>query len=138
MATKPIRLDEELIAQAARTGALQHRTAPNQVEYWAKLGKMVASVLGMEDALAVMQGLKKINLETVESASVDSDSVFAQLEADRDIGFKDKPITNAPFYFEASLSAPGLLDKVSTKTGERKTGRFENGTFTEVQAAVNA
>ncbi len=138
MSTKSIRLNEQLITEAKRAGALQHRTAPNQVEFWATLGRMMSSILRMEDVLAIMQGLKKINIESIESTSVDSDSVFADLEADRANGFKNTPVTNAPFFFEVSLSTPGLLDKVNTETGERETGKFENGNFIEVRTAINA
>lgn len=134
MATKSIRLNEQLVVQAQRAGALQHRTVPNQLEYWATLGKMISSRINMEDALAVLQGLKRVRVETIQSAAVDSGTVFAQLEADRENGFKDKPVTGAPFFFEASHSNPGLLDKVNTATGERITGKFQNGVFEAVNA----
>lgn len=132
MSTKSIRLNSELIFQAKSVGHIQNRSAPNQIEYWANLGKIISSVIGMEDALAVVQGLKKLRVEPEQSTHVDSDAVFSSLEDDRAKGFVDKPITSAPFYFEASQKSPGLLDKVDSHTGERKTGKFESGTFTEI------
>jgi hypothetical protein len=132
MSTKSIRLSSELIFQAKSVGRIQNRSAPHQVEYWANLGRIVSSVIGIEDALAVVQGLKKLRLEPEQSIHIDSDAVFRNLEDDRAKGFVDKPITSAPFYFEASQKSPGLLDKVDSLTGERKTGKFESGKFMEI------
>ena len=95
---------------------------------------MVSSVIGIEDAFAIIQGLKKLRVESTVTAPIDSDTVFNNLEADRAKRFVDKAITSAPFYFEASQKRPGLLDRVDSVTGERKTGRFANGKFTEVNA----
>lgn len=134
MATKSIRLNEQLVMQAQMAGALHHRSTPNQLEYWATLGKMISSKINMEDALSVLQGLKKIRVETVQSTAVDSDAVFAQLEADRETGFADKPVTAAPFFFEASHTQPGYIDRVNTATGERTTGTFQNGVFEVMDA----
>ncbi len=134
MATKSIRISEQLAFQAQAAGALQHRSAPNQLEYWATLGKMISSKINIEDALAILQGLKTIKIETLPSAPVDPDSVFDRLESDRAKGFTDKPVTGAPFFYEASLSRPGSIDKVDTKTGLRTTGQFKNGVFEAVDA----
>lgn len=134
MSTKSIRISEQLAFQAQVAGALQHRSAPNQLEYWATLGKMVSSKINMEDALAILQGLKTIKIETVPSAPIEPDSVFDRLESDRAKGFKDKPVTSAPFFYEASLSHPGCIDKVDTQTGMRSTGKFRNGFFEVVNA----
>jgi len=134
MATKSIRISAQLAFQAQAAGALQHRSAPNQLEYWAALGKMISSKINMEDALAILQGLKTIKIETVPSAPVEPDSVFDQLESDRAQGFNGKPVTSAPFFYERSLSKPGCIDKVDTRTGLRTTGRFRNGVFETVNA----
>jgi ParD-like antitoxin of type II bacterial toxin-antitoxin system len=129
MATRSLRIDEALVIQAQRHARVEHRSINGQVEYWAKLGKAIASKISMADAFAVIQGLKEIHLETSKSIPVDTDTVFKTLEADRAQRFSGKPITSAPFYFEASISKPGFLDKVDTVTGERQTGRFQNGKF---------
>jgi hypothetical protein len=134
MSTKSIRLDADLITQALSAAAVQCRSVPNQVEYWATLGRIVSSVINIEDAFAILQGLKKLRVEPLQTISIDSQNVFQNLEADRAKGFVDKPITSAPFYFEASQKKPGLLDRVDTLTGERKTGTFKNGEFRESHA----
>ena len=134
MTTKSIRLNTDLIFQAQSAAAVQRRSIPNQVEYWATLGRIISSVISIEDAFAILQGLKKLRVEPTQTISIDSDIVFNNLEADRANGFVDKPITSAPFYFEASQKMPGLLDKVNSLTGERKTGKFANGKFREINA----
>lgn len=133
MTTKSIRLDSDLIHLAESAAAVQHRSVSKQVEYWASLGRIISSVLGIEDVFAINQGLKKIRIEPTKYISIDSDTVFNNLESDRAKGFVDKPITSAPFYFEASQKIPGLLDRVDSQTGERKTGKFSNGKFREVK-----
>jgi hypothetical protein len=133
MTTKSIRIDGDLIQLAESAAAVQHRSVSKQVEYWASLGRIISSVLGIEDAFAINQGLKKIRIESAEFISIDSDTIFNNLESDRAKGFVDKSITSAPFYFEASQKVHGLLDRVNSQTGERKTGKFSNGKFREVK-----
>ena len=38
---KSIKLSEELISNAITHGKEQNRSAPKQIEYWAKIGKLV-------------------------------------------------------------------------------------------------
>jgi hypothetical protein len=38
---KAIKLSEELINDAVMNGKAQHRSAPKQIEYWARIGKTV-------------------------------------------------------------------------------------------------
>ncbi|WP_263079000.1 ParD-like family protein [Endozoicomonas sp. Mp262] len=40
MASKPLRLDEELVDAASLTGKVKKRSAAKQIEYWATLGKI--------------------------------------------------------------------------------------------------
>ena len=134
MGTKSIRISEQLAFQAQTAGALQHRSAPNQLEYWATLGRMISRKISMEDALAILQGLKTIKIESASSMPVEPDSVFERLESDRAQGFDGKPVTNSPFFYEASLTRPGCIDKVDTKTGRRETGHFRNGIFETADA----
>ncbi len=41
MATASVRLDLELVEKANIWGKAHHRTAPKQIEYWAKIGEMM-------------------------------------------------------------------------------------------------
>jgi len=129
MGTRSVRIDENLVIQAQRQAKVQHRSINGQVEYWAILGKAIASKISTADAFAVTQGLKEIRLEPARNIFIEPETVLNELEKDRAKGFSGKPVTSAAFYFEASVSHPGLLDKVDTVTGERQTGRFQNGSF---------
>ncbi len=132
MGTRSLRIDENLVIQAQRQAKVQHRSINGQVEYWATLGKAIASKISTADAFAVTQGLKEIRLVPTINISIEPETVLNELEKDRAKGFSGKPVTSAPFYFEASASYPGCLDKVDTLTGERQTGRFQNGTFEKI------
>ncbi|MDY6906193.1 MAG: hypothetical protein SWH61_16100 [Thermodesulfobacteriota bacterium] len=129
MPTRSLRIDENLVIQGQREARVQHRSISGQIEYWAKLGRAIASKISAADAYSVTQGLKEIRLETVQSTSVDPEAVLNTLEADRANGFSGKPVTSAPFYFEASTSRPGFIDKVDAVSGERQTGKFQDGKF---------
>ncbi len=127
--TSPMRLDADLVEAAKREGSIKKRSAPKQIEFWAELGKAVEHVLDYNDIFAVIQGLKKVKVESVESLAVDPADVFNTLEDSRKNEELAQKVTSAAIYFEASRRQPGLLDRVNTATGERQTGRFYNGEF---------
>lgn len=130
--TSPMRLDSDLVAYAKREGSIKKRSAPKQIEYWAELGKAIEQVLDYNDIIAVIQGLKKIKVESVQSVPVDPADVFSELEERRTIGKLADKVTFAAIYYEASRKRPGLLEKVNAATGERQIGQFRNGEF-EIQ-----
>jgi hypothetical protein len=66
-------------------------------------------------------------LEPVASIRVDPSDVSYSIEAVRKAGALGAKVTSSAIYYEASLSRPGLLDRVNASTGERKTGLFLNG-----------
>jgi len=127
--TIPLRLDDDLVSAAAQVGSIQKRTTRKQIEFWAELGKAVEPLLDITDVYAIIQGLKRINVEPVTSAPVASSDVFNSLESSRKSEALLKKVAPSPFYYEASLSNPGLLDRVTTDSGKRQTGRFINGEF---------
>lgn len=125
----PLRLNAALIEAAEREGAVQKRSVPRQIEFWAELGKAVERLIGTADVVAVIQGIKKIKVEPVPSTPVDPDDVFDSIETSRRSGTLGKKVTSAAIYYEASLTRPGLLDRVNASTGARQTGLFRNGEF---------
>jgi hypothetical protein len=125
----PLRLNPELISAAERAGLVQKRSVPKQIEFWASLGKAVENVLDYSDIFAVMQGLKRINVEPVTSSAAAPQEVFAALEQSRSQGTLGEKTTKAIIYYEASRTRPGLIDRVNSATGERLTGRFNHGEF---------
>jgi len=125
----PMRLNSDLIEAAKMEGMVQKRSIPMQIEYWAELGRAVEGIIDLKDVFAVMQGVKTIRLESAFSAPIDPSDVFNDLEKNSRSKDVSSKLTAAPFYYEASRSRAGLLDRVNVKTGERQTGHFENGEF---------
>ncbi len=132
MATISLRIDSNLARQAEREARVENRSKAKQLEYWAKLGRVISSKLNLADAIAVAQGLKEIKLEVaepVQSVAIESDDIFSDLENDRQKGILSGKVTAARVYYEASLRREGFLDRVDSVTGRRETGQFENGKF---------
>lgn len=125
----PMRLSEDLVNAAQREALIQKRSTPKQIEYWAELGRTVERLITLDDVVSILQGFKKIKLETVESKPVDPDTVFRSFENQRKNKKIVKKLTAADFYFEPSLIRPGMLDKVDSVTGNRQTGTFKDGMF---------
>jgi len=128
-----MRLDSALIAAAEREAAIQKRSIPKQIEFWAELGKAVEHIIGFNDVIAITQGFKRIEIEPLVSLTADPDEVFDNLETLRAHGTLSEKVTTAAFYYEASKSRPGFLDRVNNAGGKRETGRFQNGEFTVYQ-----
>lgn len=129
----PMRLSPELVEAAEREARIQKRSVPKQIEFWAALGKAVQNVIDYSDVIAVTQGLKKIIVEPGKSAAAALGEVFADLEKRRKSGALSKNVTAASFYYETSRSRPGLIDRVNSATGERRTGKFQNGVFEAIE-----
>lgn len=129
MSTSPIRLNPTLIEAAEREGVIQKRSTPKQIEYWADLGRAVEHVIDLSDIFAVLQGLKRLKLENVESITVEPDRVFSDLQMRKKGSELSDEVSSAAVYFEASARHPGLIDRVDLATGARQTGQFRNGKF---------
>lgn len=130
--SSPLRLNPALVAAAERSAAIQKRSVPKQIEYWAELGKALERVIQPPDVYAILQGLKKLTIEPVVSNAVAPEVVFDDLEQSRGQDTASAALTASPVYYEASVQRPGMLDRVETATGRRLTGRFENGAFKAV------
>ncbi len=125
----PIRLDDELVYQAELEGRLHKRTTPKQIEFWAEIGKQLERVIDPSDLIAISQGLVRLRLEPAASNPVDPDEVIKETAQYRKMRDSAPPITQAPFYYEASRSQSGLLDRVKAD-GTREIGYFRDGEFT--------
>ncbi len=124
----PLRVKDGLFRDAEAEGALMNRSAAKQVEFWAELGKRVAHSVSPLDMLALMQGIAEVKVTVAAPGRVNPAQVFAAVGQARSKGQSGQQITQGRAYFEASLTVPGLLDRVMPD-GQRQTGRFENGVF---------
>ncbi len=131
-AASPIRLQEDLMARAAASAQVQHRSAAEQIEYWAELGRRVAARLSPEEVLAVSTGLMKVRVEPMASLPVSADAVLAALEQDRATGALAAAVTGSAVRYQASLRHPGLLDEIGAD-GRVRVGRFQGGVFTPAE-----
>ena len=123
-----MRLQRELMESAALVGARHHRSAAEQIEYWAALGRQVARVLNPDSLLDVAAGLTRLSLEPVVAPIVAPEQVFAALDADRESGTLAQAVSTATFRYQASTSQPGYLDQIGLD-GTRCVGTFRDGSF---------
>lgn len=127
-AASPIRLQEDLMQVAESTAKRFHRSTAEQIEYWADLGRTVASTLDPDVLLSVVSGLTVIKTEPVYSAPIDPDDVFQALENGRQSGVLQNTVTNSVNAYQASIKFPGYLEKIDSN-GTITVGQFENGQF---------
>jgi hypothetical protein len=113
----PVRLQDELM-----------RSAAQQVEYWASLGRSVAGLLDPEQLLAVKSGLARLRVEPIRAMAVDPAAVFDTMEQARQNGTLAASVSTAQDRYQASVSHPGLLERISSD-GLRTIGTFEDGMF---------
>ena len=116
---------------AALAGARQHRSAAEQIEYWAALGQQVAGVLDPDKLLDVASGLAALKVEPITAAAVVPEQVFAALEQQRRSGQLSQSVSGASLRYQASKAQPGLLEEIRPN-GNRRLGRFCNGLFEPV------
>lgn len=127
-APSPIRLQEELMQAARSTGQRWHRSAAEQIEYWASLGRSVAAAVDPDKLLAVNAGLARLRVEPIRAPSIDPEAVFAALESDRNSGALQQSLPKGPARYQASASHPGLLERIG-RDGRISLGQFSNGVF---------
>lgn len=110
---RPIRLDPALMAQAEAQAALEHRSVPAQIAYWANLGKYLADILSPEQRLELIQGLVRITLEDSRPEHFDVDDVLASLEADRQSGHLANAVTGSAVRYGIDPDHPDRLVAVN-------------------------
>jgi len=134
-AASPIRLQQELMQSATLAAALAHRSASEQVEYWAFLGRSIAKTLDSESILAIRSGLAQLKIENIEAPVIDPDSVFSALEEERQSGLLAETVTASPVRYQASSLYPGQLEEIDS-AGKLTVGQFNHGIFTPCKDIV--
>lgn len=127
MSSRSIRLNSELIEAAEVQGKPLHRSAPNQIEFWASIGRRLAPVLSHKDLLAIGQGLARIRVETEPSSRIDPDLVFAAVSQQHEGNFVSEADVPSQLQYEISQT-PGYIDRVDAD-GNRITGKMIDGQF---------
>ncbi len=134
-AASPIRLQEDLMQAAELTAKRFHRSTAEQIEYWAELGRSVASTIDPDVLLSVTSGLSKINIEPVYSSPINPDTVFQALENDRNQCTLQGSVASSVLKYQASINRPGYLECIDQK-GKETTGQFENGKFIALDETI--
>ncbi|WP_461481424.1 TA system antitoxin ParD family protein [Porticoccus sp.] len=127
-AKSPVRLDERLMSQATVAGAAFHRSAAEQVEYWASIGRAVAEVVDENSLISVLSGTARIKAEKIRAPRVDPDRVFDTLERMRDSGELSRQVSGAKLRYQASQQHPGFLEQIDP-AGRVTVGKYQDGQF---------
>lgn len=131
-----IRLDNNLMIAAKNAAALHKRTAVEQIEYWAELGKNLSRYIDPETLIACSAGLATLKVEKIDAQPVNPLAVFDQLEKSRETGSLANAVTASRFRYQASEEYPGMLERIDIK-GKKTIGSFNNGVFSPLKDALN-
>lgn len=126
--TTPVRLEATLVRHAAAEGRIQRRSTPKQIEFWAEIGRSLASEVSAEDLIAIAQGIRRVRVEPVTPQPLDSDELWADVDAARDSGELQRAISRDRIVYQASETHSGCLDAIYPD-GQKITGHFRNGRF---------
>ncbi len=135
-AASPIRLQKELKSAAELAGKRFHRSTSEQIEYRAKMGCNVSTMLDPDDLVAIAAGVTKLELVSVYGKPVDPASVFQMLEDERAAGSLAQRVTNSPVTYQASIDHPGCLEQIES-TGRIRVGKFIDGEFVEITKTLS-
>lgn len=127
-ANSPMRLEQELVADATGVARRYRRSVAEQVEYWAALGRSVERVLDADAILEVQAGLARIELIPTTDRAIAAETVFAALEQDRADGRLADTVASGGVRYQASPDHPGLLERIDAH-GKRSIGHFKDGEF---------
>ncbi len=135
-AASPVRLQEELMQAARSAGQRWHRSAAEQIEYWASLGRSVAGSVDPDKLLAISTGLARLQVEPVNAPAIDPEDVFAALECERVAGTLAQSVSGSAVRYQASAIHPGQLEQIAAD-GSVTVGQFGNGVFTPLADAAD-
>ena len=119
---QPIKLSENLVLDARVVGETSERSIASQIEFWARLGRAVESVLRTETVLRLKKRGEAVPLSAALS-SVDTPSGRERVRAQ--LASRQYP------HFEPAVDRPGLIVKID-EDGTRTVGRFVNRQFRPV------
>ena len=135
--TTAVRLDDSLVRHAAAEGAVNRRSTPKQIAYWAEIGRAVAGDVSAEDLIAIVQGIRQVRVEPVVADSISSDELWAEVDQSRESGDLGRSIGRGRTVYQASGEKPGYLEAIYPD-GSRELGRFRNGRFEALSDRDNA
>ena len=132
-AASPIRLQQDLMDNATVEGELFNRSAAEQVEYWAGIGRRLSNVVESDTLLSISAGLATVHVEPLKTRPIEPEGVFNRLEQQRESGVLTEIIKQGGQHprYQASNQHPGYLERIEPD-GQVVLGQFSNGAFTPV------
>jgi len=122
--SQPVKLSDSLVLDARLAGEAMERSIAGQVEFWARIGRSVETVL---DGQRVFEICRKGTARPVVDCIASADSPSGRQRV-------AEFLQSGPFpHYEAHPERPGLLVRID-ENGERTTGRFVNRRFQAVQS----
>lgn len=119
--------------QEALTAArINKRSAAEQLEFWADIGRRVSGQLNSDSLLEILAGSSTLKVVPVETPFVDADDVFTNLKRDQVSGKLSEQVTDATVRYQASASHPGYLEQLAE--GRVTVGQFRNAVFIPLDA----
>lgn len=132
-ALSPVRLQADLMEAATAAGELHHRSAAEQVEYWASIGRSVSQLLTPEVLLSIRTGLVRLRVEPVDGVALNPEAVFDALEADRSAGRLADSVTSSALRYQPSSARAGYLEQ-HHRDGRVVIGQFRDRRFVPTRA----
>jgi hypothetical protein len=124
MSTIPLRIDSELVNRARETGNVMERTPTAQLEFWAKLGRVMEGVMSHAGVTTIKQAAKVKKLdELLDLSTGPKGKELALAEIRRHKG---------PTYSSDADEAGVIIERAADGTQRR--GRFVNRRFTPIAA----
>jgi hypothetical protein len=120
-----VKVSDALVLDARLMGEATQRSIAGQIEFWARLGRSIETLLRGDQLLALCKAGKARPLSACLK-SVDSAEGRRRLA---------QHLKSLPYpHFEPAPGSRGLLVRIEA-TGKRTTGRFVNRKFQPVRAA---
>ncbi len=124
-----LRISDELMKKAEKQVKVTYRSAPKQIELWATIGEKIEAIMTPADIAALSAGELEVKVVRKKSAPIDMDSVFLDLEKERQDGSLKDKVLKGPLWYQESIEHPGYLEQIVAASGKRTIGTFEKGEF---------
>jgi hypothetical protein len=122
--SQPVKLSDALVLDARLAGEAQERSIAGQVEFWAKLGRSVESLLNGQQVLALRRSAEA---EPLSQALAIVDTLAGRKRVEEVIARRPYP------HFKQSPGRPGMLIRID-EDGTETMGRFVNRVFVPAQS----
>jgi hypothetical protein len=123
--SQPVKVSDALLLDARLMGETTQRSIAGQIEFWARLGRAIESLLRGDQMLALCRAGKAKPLSACLK-SIDSTVGRKRLA---------EHLKSLPYpHFEPAPGSTGLLVRIEA-TGKRTTGRFVNRKFQPVRSS---